>query len=448
MNSQDPKGYYAILGVSPSASVSDIKVAFRRRAMELHPDRNKSSRATRDFQHLNTAYSVLSDPNARAQYDTLDVEARTKSEMGQHAKRPEPIVCSMCGSISAQPRYAIFYEVKSFIFATMRTPIQGVFCRACAEKRSLKASVVTWLLGWWGVPWGPLYSVQAIVVNLLGGKRPHIVNARVAAYQAWFFAANGKVDLARAIALDALSIAKKIQPIWALDKRRKALGYEGDNEGARVSQQIDDLCVELNAGVQGIRLKNSWALIGRALILHLLMMLTAAGLVMGALNLDLASQRPSSSPTGEWSLSDDPPVTSNYQRSEFADNGAPWPQGSGYVSGYPRRLTDGHSTITIDNTKNDSDVFVKLYSLGASPPAPARVVLVRAFEQFTVRRVRAGLYDVRHRDLDTGALLRSESFELKEARMAEGIRFSRFTLTLYKVTDGNMESYPLSEEEF
>jgi hypothetical protein len=453
MSAKDPKGYYAILGVSPSASAADIKAAFRRRAMELHPDRNKSSNATRDFQHLNEAYSVLSEPAARAQYDTLSVEAPKRRETREQEKPPEPIVCSACGNVTAQPRYAIFYEVKSFILVTTRSPIQGIFCRACAEKKSLRASAVTWLLGWWGFPWGPIYSLHAILINLFGGERPHIVNARLAAYQAWVFAVYDKLELARAIAMDALDLAKKIKPKEVSAKLRKALGHEVDDEGARLRREIEGLCAALNTESAAVRLKDSWALLSRPFFLQGLMGVTVAGLVWGAVVFDsysppswappslMPSSRPST-PTYR------PPPKPQYVRPKFADNGVPWPGKSGYVTGYARRFADGYSTITIDNSKNDSDVFVKLYSLETLPPAAVRVFFVRAFEQFTVRNIRAGVYDVRHRDLDTGALSRSESFEIEEVRTSEGVRFSRFTMTLYKVRDGNMKSYPISEGEF
>ena len=66
MNSKDPRGYYTILGVTPGVEAEQIKAAYRRRAMELHPDRNKDAHATRQFQLLNEAYGVLSDPASRA----------------------------------------------------------------------------------------------------------------------------------------------------------------------------------------------------------------------------------------------------------------------------------------------------------------------------------------------------------------------------------------------
>jgi molecular chaperone DnaJ len=61
------KNYYVILGVASDASGDDIKSAFRRRAMELHPD--TSGLESEPFLELQEAYGVLSDPRSRQHYD-------------------------------------------------------------------------------------------------------------------------------------------------------------------------------------------------------------------------------------------------------------------------------------------------------------------------------------------------------------------------------------------
>jgi molecular chaperone DnaJ len=64
------RDYYEILGVSREASPEEIKKAFRKLALEYHPDRNSSDSGAEDrFKELNEAYSVLSDSGKRAQYD-------------------------------------------------------------------------------------------------------------------------------------------------------------------------------------------------------------------------------------------------------------------------------------------------------------------------------------------------------------------------------------------
>ena len=222
MNDRDARGYYARLDVPPSASDADVKAAFRRKAKELHPDHNSSPRASEEFRHLEEAYAALRDPTARAQYDALGLETQEGSRLPSEEVTAEPLACSSCGRVTAQPRYIILFEVKSFLVVTFRTPIQGIFCPACAEKKALRASVVTWLLGWWGFPWGLIYSPHALFWAFLGGRRPADVNARVLAYQAWVFARNGQIDLARAIASDAADFAAKIKDSSQRDEMQRS----------------------------------------------------------------------------------------------------------------------------------------------------------------------------------------------------------------------------------
>lgn len=61
--------YYTVLGVARNASEEDIRSAFRKKAMEYHPDRNKSPDAEDRFKEINEAYQVLSDRQKRMQYD-------------------------------------------------------------------------------------------------------------------------------------------------------------------------------------------------------------------------------------------------------------------------------------------------------------------------------------------------------------------------------------------
>lgn len=65
----DSADLYSVLGIARDASPDDIKKAFRRLAMEYHPDRNKAPEAETKFKQVNAAYEVLSDPDKRSRYD-------------------------------------------------------------------------------------------------------------------------------------------------------------------------------------------------------------------------------------------------------------------------------------------------------------------------------------------------------------------------------------------
>ena len=64
-----PLDYYEILGVSFDASDDEIRRAYRRLAMEWHPDRNKDPNAPRMMRRINEAWDVLGKPERRAEYD-------------------------------------------------------------------------------------------------------------------------------------------------------------------------------------------------------------------------------------------------------------------------------------------------------------------------------------------------------------------------------------------
>ena len=93
-------------------------------------------------------------------------------------------------------------------------------------------------------------------------------------------------------------------------------------------------------------------------------------------------------------------------------------------------------------------MFVKLVALDADKTLPIRHAFVPAHQSFTINKIRAGRYDVRYKDLSDGSLLRSEEFSLQEISEPEGIRYSESRMTLYKIANGNMQSYPLNPNEF
>ena len=100
MRSMPARDYYVVLNVQPQASQQEIKLAYRKLALQYHPDRNGGNIHTEAlFKEINEAYSILSNQQKRADYNRMR-EAKTTSANTSHARsqpyqkaqRPKPPV--------------------------------------------------------------------------------------------------------------------------------------------------------------------------------------------------------------------------------------------------------------------------------------------------------------------------------------------------------------------
>ncbi|HEY4111215.1 hypothetical protein [Puia sp.] len=98
------------------------------------------------------------------------VEAQNKSyttkEIDHYCELVRTLDCPMCGSAESPLNATITSEVMSFIILTQRTNKVKVACPGCLDKANNRALTKTAVLGWWGVPWGIIRSVQAITRNI------------------------------------------------------------------------------------------------------------------------------------------------------------------------------------------------------------------------------------------------------------------------------------------
>lgn len=104
MNKSTHNDLYSILEITRSASDNDIKKAYRRLAMIWHPDKNKSPEAKIKFQEITNAYTILSNPEKKNNYDNFGSD--------------EP-------SHSIDPR-----DIFSHVFSSSNTPFSGIFGRS------------------------------------------------------------------------------------------------------------------------------------------------------------------------------------------------------------------------------------------------------------------------------------------------------------------------------
>jgi len=225
--SADPRGYYRILRVAPSASQEQIKQAYRALAKALHPDLNRGEDTTQAFQAVNEAYSVLSDPVQRASYDQTGSPAPKAAGRGASpSARPdfviEPYTCVDCGCVSPKLRHIKYTQVVSYLIGSYRTNIWGVFCEPCASKRLTKASLITGAFGWLSVP-GVLFSAHALGRNLTGGQQQNLINLEICVRQAVYYFSIGERSNARIAATDAQAFAAGVnEGWWNDDEKRRA----------------------------------------------------------------------------------------------------------------------------------------------------------------------------------------------------------------------------------
>src|SRR2546430_6393572 len=85
MSKGNPRDFYEVLGVSRTATLEEVKSAYRKAALQWHPDRNpeNKSEAEAKFRECTEAYSVLSDPQKRQVYDTYGHAGLSGAGAGQ-----------------------------------------------------------------------------------------------------------------------------------------------------------------------------------------------------------------------------------------------------------------------------------------------------------------------------------------------------------------------------
>jgi hypothetical protein len=102
------------------------------------------------------------------------IEAQNKEytvdHLDQYCAMIRGLECPRCGGSGALLNGTQTSEVVSFIILTQRTKKLKIACPDCLDKANNEALAKTAVLGWWGVPWGIIRTIQAIVQNLKSKK--------------------------------------------------------------------------------------------------------------------------------------------------------------------------------------------------------------------------------------------------------------------------------------
>jgi hypothetical protein len=120
---------------------------------------------------------------------------------------------------------------------------------------------------------------------------------------------------------------------------------------------------------------------------------------------------------------------------------------TGYVKGAHQQPSAGLSTFTVDNQKGGGDAIARIYLNGAKPAA--RSIYVKAGEKFTARGLPPGNYVFRYRFVGSTKTYEADRlFPLEEITTVDGTRYSNVTVTLFRVSDGNLQTSEVSDDKF
>lgn len=101
----------------------------------------------------------------------------TEERLQAYCDAVRSVACPACGSRTRPLNATIVSTTMSFIFFSQRTERAFVACPDCLDKKNNGALAKTAVLGWWGFPWGILYSIGSIRKNVKMRKAHHLGSA-------------------------------------------------------------------------------------------------------------------------------------------------------------------------------------------------------------------------------------------------------------------------------
>jgi hypothetical protein len=138
----------------------------------------------------------------------------------------------------------------------------------------------------------------------------------------------------------------------------------------------------------------------------------------------------------------------SYVRPTMAPNQTPFPETTSYLAGYEIKNNQGGSSLYVDNTKNENDVYLKLLSVKGHMVTTVRHVLIKGKTDFKLENLTAGNYEVQYLDLVAGLAGRSIVFSVEDKATEFGVRSSTLGVKLKTQTNGTMSVENVSIDEF
>ena len=137
-----------------------------------------------------------------------------------------------------------------------------------------------------------------------------------------------------------------------------------------------------------------------------------------------------------------------YVRAQTAPNGKAFPETSAYLTGYEIGKNTGSSSLLVNNTKNDNDVYLKLISIEDNKVSVARHVLIKGKTEFKIENLSVGTYEIQYMDLVAGLVGKSVVFSVEETQTLLGTKSSTLGVNLKTATNGVLKVESVSIDAF
>lgn len=401
MNSQK-NNYYEILGVSPNASSREIRKSYIILAKKYHPDTTSLPKdiANEKMTKINEAYAILSDPEARNLYDsTVNANYTTTeeySESNYSTDHPSP--------------YEAFYHSLSAI---------NRYCFVFIEKLNNEIQYKS------GFEQNNLNACNKLFADFYDHVLKEVTDLKNSAFcDNDTFEYVGLVFYKFSIAYTWTSQYE--QALHFADQSLTYIPPQSDNYKL-VKKNRD----KIYSAISDHKYKEKFWNVINGIRATIFIFAICAGIYSCITGPSTSNKKPAKS-TQDTSIQTELTPKTGIK--------------TGYVPNANILNTTGYSTITIDNTQNNAPVYVRLWSMGPNP-YPVRTFTIAPNNRFTALSLTPGDYEIRYKFLykekDASFGNKSEVFKLSEIHTNTGIKYDQFTLTLYKVRNGNTKTYKI-----
>lgn len=407
------KDYYEILEVHPKASSEIIKKAYQTLAKKYHPDITKLEIkvAAKKMSNINEAYKILSDPLLRKKYDdqyfnnTHEKNSNNTSDFVNEYN----FICNLSKeSINKIKEFVVHKTGYESTNKKYCDNISSAFEHDLANhlniienSNSNKVDVYNTIgFVYWKLACAYTWAQDFYSVNKYLDLADHYINRNAIFFKNFFH--------------DYIAIKKDIRENFC--PKDKSINDDTNNNKHKIKKAISHI------------IKFFWV--------YAFVIITI---------ITIFSQ-PNSSSKNNSNSSNSP---SAHQTAKKVEAIAKSDVKTQYVKDAPKLNDNGMCELTIDNSKNDMPVYVRIWDLSSN--TPVRAFTIKKSSKFTAKDLTPGEYEVRYKELYENDVpsfgSKSEPITLEQYEVDDGIQYSQVSLTLYKVKNGNTKTsqIPLSD---